>query len=238
MTYHFRGHTQSLPAKADPLSEFLSEYVEDSLPSFVKGTPEDGSMENGKLFPFSGANFQYFDTLSYVSGRAFLDEKVRTLVVNTYQRLEMLEPNRTFCIMECSHQHGGNLHPHITHQNGRSIDFMVPLLKNGEPYTELDKLGVSHNWLEFDDEGRLSSDPSISIDFDLIGLHLLLLQEEAKKVGLKIEKVIFKMELKPELLATENGAMVEKSAIYITKKLSALINALHDDHYHVDFTNL
>lgn len=221
--------------KSDAIAAYLLKYTENDAPSISKGTVSNGTLVNGKLMPFSGANFIYFDTASYTGSRAFVNDRVRTAVINTYKRLEELTPERHFCIMECSHEQGGKLSPHRTHQNGLSIDFMTPLLQNGLPYYALDNLGAQHYLLDFDSEGKYTKDPSVSIDFNTMALHILILSEEAQKVGLKIEKVILKMELKDELYASENGKKLLKSDVYITKSLTPIINSLHDDHYHIDF---
>jgi penicillin-insensitive murein endopeptidase len=221
--------------KADAVTEFILKNTENDSPSISKGTVSNGSLENGKLMPFSGNNFHYFDSSSYLASRAFVNDKVRTATLATYVRMEKLAPERQFCIMECSHEHGGKLSPHRTHQNGLSIDFMVPLLKNEIPYYEMDNLGAQHYLLDFNNEGQYTKDKSISIDFNTLALHILILAEEAKKVGLEIDKVILKMELKDDLYATENGKKLLKSGVYITKSLTPIINSLHDDHYHIDF---
>lgn len=137
--------------------------------------------------------------------------------------------------MECSLQEGGQLPPHRTHQNGLSIDFMTPLIKNNQPYYKLDDMGFSHYLLGFDNNGKYAKDTSITIDFDLIAHHILLLQKHASKNGLRIKKVIFKMELKDELFDSFYGKRLKQSGIYITKHLTPFINSLHDDHYHIDF---
>ncbi|OFZ67664.1 MAG: hypothetical protein A3D92_23930 [Bacteroidetes bacterium RIFCSPHIGHO2_02_FULL_44_7] len=64
------------------------------------------------------------------------------------------------------------------------------------------------------------------------------LEKAARKNNMKIEKVIWKMELLDELLASEHGKHLAKSGIYITRQLEPLINSLHDDHFHVDFIPL
>ena len=40
------------------------------------GSVSNGRLINGKLIPFSGNNYQYFDEKSYLSGRAYLNDKV------------------------------------------------------------------------------------------------------------------------------------------------------------------
>ena len=199
------------------------------------GSVSNGSLKNGKLVPFFGNNFSYFDETSYLSGRAFLNSKVLNTILDTYKVLETAQPNRKFKIMECAHKHGGKLWPHRTHQNGLSADFMMPKLKNQKPYYGLDTIGVNHYWLNFNNKGQYSKDTSITIDFESIAQHILLLQKEAKKHRLKIQKVIIKTELKDELFQGEYGKKLKESGIYIVKSLSPTINALHDEHYHIDF---
>ena len=125
--------------------------------------------------------------------------------------------------------------PHKTHQNGLSVDFMTPLVKDGKSYYDLDTLGADHYFLDFDDNGKYIDDPSISIDFNLVAQHILLLDYVANKFNAKIEKVIIKIELKDDLFATEFGKILKKKDVYVVKKLSPIVNMLHDDHYHIDF---
>ena len=221
--------------KPTPMDDFFSKNVQDSLPSNSIGSVSNGSLRNGTLIPFEGNNYRYFDSTSYLAGRCFMHQSVAKTVLDAYSALEKSAPNRIFGIMECSNKHGGKLEPHRTHQNGLSIDFMTPLIRNDSAYYGLDFLGGPHYLLEFNDDGAYAKDSTVSIDFDAIALHLLTLQKEAKKHGISIEKVIFKMELKDELYASLYGEELRKSGIYITKNLTPLINSLHDDHYHVDF---
>jgi penicillin-insensitive murein endopeptidase len=137
--------------------------------------------------------------------------------------------------MECSNEDGGEIYPHRTHQNGLSVDFMSPLEKDGNPYYNLDTLGGTHYLLEFDDQGRYSADQTINIDFEVMAKHIWFLEQEARKNGLKISKIIIKKELKDDLFATEYGKKLKNSSIYFTQNLTPLINSLHDDHYHIDF---
>lgn len=204
-------------------------------PSKSVGSVSNGSLKNGRIVPFSGKNFHYFDSTSYLANRGFTHEKVLKTVLEAYDVLDSSLPGRHFCIMECSHEHGGKLYPHRTHQNGMSVDFMMPKLKDGEPYYELDNLGAQHYMLTFDQNGKYSKDKSIELDFNTIALHILELQAAAKKNGLSIEKVIINTGLKDELFATEQGKILKESGIYIVRNLSPLINSVHDDHFHIDF---
>jgi penicillin-insensitive murein endopeptidase len=220
------------------IEKYMEANTDNDLPSKSDGSVSQGSLINGKLFPFSGQNFSYFDTLSYISNRAFLNNRVKTTVLETYGLLNSEIPNRQFCIMECSNKSGGKIFPHKTHQNGLSIDFMVPLMKDGKPYYGLDTIGRKHYFLEFNDNGCYIYDTTITIDFDIIAKHILSLNKVAQKNKLKISKVIFKIELKDDLYSTPNGKILKKSGIYLAQQLVAVINSLHDDHYHVDFEEI
>jgi penicillin-insensitive murein endopeptidase len=152
--------------------------------------------------------------------------------------METLMPNRRFYLMELSNEKGGKIYPHRTHQNGLSVDFMMPMLKNNQPYYGLDTLGKNHYLLSFNENGKYSEDNEVKVDFDLIALHILELNKEAQKNGLKISKVIIKIEYKDDLFKTLNGKKLNTSGIYFVKGLTPLINHLHDDHYHIDFEKI
>lgn len=218
--------------------KYYNKHVNDTIESTAVGSVSSGALENATLIPFKGENYEYFDAASYMGGRAFTHNKVATITVNSYAALLEQGVDRKFKVMEFSNKHGGKMFPHRTHQNGLSVDYMMPLQKDGAPYYELDKKGASHYLLEFDKEGRYVEDLDVSIDFDMAARHILELDKQARKQGMRIQKVIFNTNLKDELYATEYGKKLKTSGIYITRNLSKLINDLHDDHYHIDFTSL
>jgi len=202
------------------------------------GTVSNGGLAFGKLIPFFGDNYTYFDQQSYLAGRAFTSDAVKQVILDSYLVLQERRPNYHFRVMELSNKLGGKMTPHITHQNGMSVDFMMPKLMNNKPYVGLDNLGINHYWLAFNDQGQYKKDTSISVDFNLIAQHILILQEQAGKQGMKISKVIKKVEYKDKLFDTFFGKKLKESGIYIVKNLSDFINALHDDHYHIDFIEI
>jgi len=221
----------------DPIAEYYRNNSTDKKSSTSHGKVSDGSLDHGRLVPYYGDNYSYFDATSYFSGRAFLHEDVLNIALRTYKELEK-RSDRFYRIMECSNKNGGRMLPHRTHQNGTSIDFMMPLVKKGNPYYSLDTTGVSHYWLSFNDNGEYSEDKSVSIDFETVAQHILLLNEEANKMGWKVKKVIIKIELKDELYATPSGKKIKEKGIYVVQGLSKMINALHDEHYHIDFVKI
>jgi penicillin-insensitive murein DD-endopeptidase len=207
----------------------------DDVISQSTGSVSNGTLKHGKLMPFEGINFRYFDTASYLNDRAFVNLKVLNSVLSTYEYLNEELPGRTFTIMECSHRNGGKLYPHRTHQNGLSIDFMMPLVKDNKPYYELDTMGQFHYLLDFDDAGRMTQDTSVHIDFELVAQHILALDSACVANNLSIKKVIINTDLKDELFEGPMGKQLQCSRVYVVKSLTPLINSLHDDHYHIDF---
>ncbi len=199
------------------------------------GTVSYGSLENGVKVPFQGKNYSYFDQISYAANRAYLHEKALSVTLKTYDKLDSLYPNKHFVIMECSNKHGGEMKPHSTHQNGTSVDFMSPLIKDNKVYDKLDKMGASHYLLEFNNDGQYIKDTSISIDFNLIAHHVLILDEIARKNGMYVKKVILKTDLKDEFYKSKYGKLVKEKGIYLVKSLPKRVNDVHDDHYHIDF---
>lgn len=221
--------------QTDKIADYYSKNAGDEKPSVSIGSVSEGKLTNAKLLPFSGLNFHYFDTLSYLEGRAYVNHKLLKTLLQTYKQFQTLRPNQQFCVMECSNKNGGKISPHRTHQNGLSVDFMVPLLQDNKPYYGLDYLGGEHYLLDFTKDGQYDEDKSITIDFDLIAQHILELDKQARLNGLKISKVIFKIDIKDNLFNTEYGKKLKTSGIYFAQSLTPLINALHDDHYHIDF---
>ncbi len=210
----------------------------DSFPSIAVGSVSEGGLKNAKLMPFNGDNFFYYNESSYLQGRAYTHSKVKNALLSTYAELNKLYPKRKFGIMECSNKEGGKIWPHRTHQNGLSVDFMVPLQQKGKPYYGLDDASSphSHYLLKFDNKGRYSKDTTVHIDFNLLAHHILLLNKQAKLSGLKITKIIFKIELKGILFKTTYGQQLKKTGIYFAQVLPNYINNVHDDHYHIDFS--
>lgn len=220
------------------LSDYIEKNSNNSLVSESVGSVSNGNLKNGKLVPFYGSNYTYFDKTSYLSGRAFLNSKVLNAILESYKVLETEQPDRVFKIMECAHKNGGKMWPHRTHQNGLSVDFMMPKNKNKKPYYGLDTIGIKHYWLNFNKSGQYMKDNSIIIDFESVAQHILILNEKAKKHKLKIEKVIIKVELKDELFKGKYGKYLKETGIYIVRSLTPKINELHDDHYHIDFKEI
>lgn len=121
------------------------------------------------------------------------------------------------------------MRPHRTHQNGLSVDFMVPVLDaRGRsvplPSSPLNKFGYG---LEFD---ASSKSGELHIDYAALAEHLYALKEAARKHKVGIALVIFDPALKPVLLKTARGKELESLPFMKGKPWIR-----HDEHYHVDF---
>jgi penicillin-insensitive murein endopeptidase len=181
-------------------------------------------------------NARYFSPISYyLLGDCFVNSKLEKVLRNSYMECETTCSGKYFSIMECSRKLGGKMLIHRTHQNGLSIDFMVPKLKEAGQKKLYDRLGLFHYLLDFDMEGRLNINKKVAIDFETMGKHIIALDNAARNNGLMISKVIFMLELKDEFFKTDAGKEIKKRGIYFARSLPQKVNKMHDDHYHVDF---
>jgi len=201
------------------------------------GSVRNGKLENSYLLPYKGDNFSYFSPLSYyIFNNGYAHSSLYQVVLEAYDDCKVSCPNVDFRIMESSDRYGGKLLVHRTHQNGLGIDFMIPKKKkNGMQSKLLDRLGMWHYLLSFDEEGKNEILSGIRLDFDSMGKHMIALDDAARDNGLRIRKIILKVELKDELYATAAGKEIQSRGIYIVRSLSDIVNEVHDDHYHIDF---
>jgi penicillin-insensitive murein endopeptidase len=168
-------------------------------------------------------------------GNCYVNSRLYKTIVDSYVECEKTCKGIDFKIMECSNDEGGEILLHRTHRSGMSIDFMVPLLKNGQQTTLYDNLGLWHYLLNFDSAGKLNIDKNVSIDFETLARHILALDNAVRANGLVISIVILKIDLKDDFFKTTSGKEVKRRGIYFARNLPANVNNMHDDHYHVDF---
>jgi penicillin-insensitive murein endopeptidase len=200
------------------------------------GSVRKGGLVNGRRFPYKGPNYKYFSPTSYVLfNRAWVHSKVLDISLEAYKNCAKFDAERKYLLMECSEKNGGKMWPHRTHQNGTSIDFGTPLLKNGKPYHFDHHYGIFHYAMKFDSEGKSPLNSKVKIDFETMAKHILELDKAARKRGMYVKKVIFKINLKDDFYRTPSGKKVKAQGIYFARSLPAQIDNLHDDHYHVDF---
>ena len=119
--------------------------------------------------------------------------------------------------------------PHKTHRNGLSVDFMVPVRRDGKsvplPGSARNRYGYD---LQFDDRGRMGA---YAIDFEALGEHLYQLDKAARANGIGIGRVIFEVPLQRHLWKTRRGPWLRRHLVF--SRRPAWVR--HDEHYHVDF---
>ena len=200
------------------------------------GSVRKGQLKNGWLLPYKGKNHRYFDPFSYyILNNGYVHSSVYAAVMEAYHTCETTCPDFKFRIMECTSKHGGRMLIHWTHQNGKSVDFMVPTVKGENQDAWINKTGMFHYLLKFNDQGQYSLGKKTVIDFEIMARHLLALDDASQKQGLKIRKILLNTNLHDELFSTPSGKLLAQRNLRFIPRLNNLINAVHDDHYHVDF---
>jgi penicillin-insensitive murein endopeptidase len=207
--------------------------------STSKGTPGNGSIDNAYLIDYKLNNSKYFRLISYYFlGIGYMHSKLYQTLKDAYKECESTCPGIKFKYMEGCSRKGGKQLFHRTHRNGLSIDFMVPKIKNGKQYRFYDHIGLWHYLLEFDSDGKLFLNKKVSIDFETMAKQIIALDNAARKNGLKVKKVILKINLKDDFFSTKHGKEVKRRGIYFARYLPDLVDKMHDDHYHIDFEEL
>jgi penicillin-insensitive murein endopeptidase len=193
------------------------------------GSPSKGALRDAWKLPRRGPNFRAYSTVGWLLGRTFVHSSVRVVLLDAYSRLEASSPELELVYGETGFERGGRFRPHRTHQNGLSVDFMVPVRDSTGstrdiPTAMWNKFGYG---LEFDAAGTSGE---LHIDFEAIALHLAELKRSAAKHDVRIGRVIFDPRLR-ERLATTKGWRDIADLPFMAKP--AWIR--HDEHYHVDF---
>lgn len=194
------------------------------------GTTSNGRLEGGTALPASGKNFESYSSLGNLLGRTYVHSRVRQVVINAFKSLEESHPDKVFMYGETGWKEGGRFKPHKTHQNGLSVDFMVPVVDRQDrsvylPTGPTNKFGYT---IEFDKQGKFKD---YTIDFEAMAIHLVALHKEALAAGIDIWRVIFAPELQPYLFRTSQGTYLREHLQF--SKKPAWVR--HDEHYHVDF---
>lgn len=194
------------------------------------GTVANGRLEGGVALRSAGANFSSYSASAQVLGRTYVHAKVAEVVAAAYKALETSAPGKVFVYGETGWKAGGRFKPHRTHQNGLSVDFMVPVVdKAGRsvplPTGPFNRFGYD---VEFDRAGRHGD---LTIDFQAIAEHLYQLDRAARAQGIGVALVIFDRAYLPRLLATPRGAHLKQNLRFMKGKPWVR----HDEHYHIDF---
>ena len=202
-----------------------------SAESVCFGSTNNGRLEGGVKLPSSGPNFESYGGIPELAGRTYVHEKVRDILVAAFNRLEVEAPGKVFKYAETGAKSGGSFPPHKTHQNGLSVDLMVPVTDpSGQsvhlPTHPLNRYGYD---IEFDRNGRYGE---YRIDYEALGALIVALHKSAESQGIKIRQVLFDPELQPHLYESSHGNYI-RNHIRIPPKRSWV---RHDEHIHVDFS--
>jgi len=209
---------------------FLPTYAYTEV-STCYGTTSNGWLEAGVRLPGNGANYESYSTLASLLGRTWVHSTVMEIVLSAYANLETEQPNKQFKYAETGFRQGGEFKPHKTHQNGLSVDFMVPVLNADDESVHLsthlfNKFGYD---IEFDENGNYNG---LRIDFDALAIHIVQLHKETKKRGHDLWRVIFDPKLQPQLFKTKYADYLKENITFSSKRSWVR----HDEHYHVDFS--
>lgn len=197
--------------------------------SICYGTTAKGALEDGCKLPSGGANFSSYTSLGALLGRTWVHCTVAEIVNSSFATLNSSHPTKHFVSGETGRVEGGQFKPHKTHQNGLSVDFMVPVVnKLGKsvplPTGFTNKFGYE---IEFDAKGNYND---LSIDFEAMAAHIAAVRTASSKAGAGIWRIIFDPKLQPKLHATESWPAI-KDLKFSTKRSWVR----HDEHYHIDF---
>lgn len=201
-----------------------------AIESTCYGTTKNGRIANSVQLPTNGKNFTSYGLIPVKAGRTYVHSKVQKVVIAAYDLLLKEYPDKVYKYAETGFKQGGRFKPHKTHQNGLSIDFMVPVIdKQGEsvhlPTNPINRYGYN---IEFDTKSRYKD---YTIDYDALGAHIVALHKMALQNGIDLWRVIFDPKLQTHLYKSRYGDYI-KNNIKIPKKKSWV---RHDEHYHVDF---
>lgn len=204
--------------------------TESSAESVCFGSTSQGRLEGGVKLPSSGPNFVSYGSIPELAGRTYVHEKVRDVLVAAFKLLESEEPGKVFKYAETGKESGGSFPPHKTHQNGLSVDLMVPVTNSSGqsvhlPTHPLNRYGYD---IEFDRDGRYGE---YKIDYEALGALIVAMHKAAQSRGIRIWRVLFDPELQPQLYASSHGDYI-RSHIRLSQRSSWV---RHDEHIHVDF---
>ncbi len=193
--------------------------------SQCRGKTGGGAVSAAVRLPFYGENYTSYCWLCVFALRTFGHHKVVDSVIEAYAALAESHPDTEFVYGEIGFPWGGRFPPHRTHQNGLSVDFMVPLVEGRLPTRLGNRFGYDE---AFDAQGLGDSG---QIDFDATAAHLLALQAAAERHGGRIARVFLAPDLQGKLRQTHRGQDLFDQVRFNQRPSWVR----HDDHYHVDF---
>lgn len=198
--------------------------------SVCYGTPANGKIERAVQMPTHGKNFRAYSSVEVNLGRTYTHARVAAAVTDAYEILAQQAPAKTFVYGETGLAKGGPFKPHKTHQNGLSVDFMVPVIDAKGRSVSMPGNGANRYGYDIDFNANARY-RDLRIDFEALAEHLYALDEAGRRSGAPIRRVIFEPAFLPKLFATKRGAYLRKYIAFTRRK----VWWRHDEHYHVDF---
>lgn len=199
-------------------------------PVACHGTVANGRLSGGVKLPLAGPNFSAYSEMAAGLGRTWVHPRTARIVAAAYSAARASVPDVHFVYGETGLEHGGPIKPHRSHQNGRSVDFFVPVRDRAGksvPIPTVWSLKFGYD-IEFDMRGNYDR---YRIDFPSLAEHLYQLDLAARADGAGIAQVIIERAFLPLLLATPRGDYLKRNITFM--KGTPWIR--HDEHYHVDF---
>jgi penicillin-insensitive murein endopeptidase len=202
--------------------------MEVEAPSRSLGTHGAGTLIHGRRLPSSGPNFRTYSRLGSLVGRSCVEGGVKAALLAAFAELEKTTPGRNWVYGETGRCVGGNFWPHRTHQAGRSVDILSPMIDDsGEqssvPDSVIDGFGYA---VELDGQGRLGER---RLDAVAVARLIEASVTAGESRGRPLERVILALEfqgmVKKELRGRSRRVAFNESQTWVR----------HDDHVHLDF---
>ena len=207
----------------------VSPAISWAMESKCFGTTSNGRIERAVSLPLSGENFSSYSFAGWSIGRTYVHTKVRSVLLGAFEQLEAAALGKVFVYGETGAENGGRFAPHKTHQNGLSVDLMVPVVLKGTsvplPGGMLNRYGYD---IEFDGKGKFGE---YQIAFEALGELIYQIDRTARKNKVGISRVIFEVPLQKLLWRSARGAYLKNNVVFSTRP--AWVR--HDEHIHVDF---
>lgn len=189
------------------------------------GPTHQGRLTGAVRAPLFGENYRSYCIVCALALRTYGHEDAMSALVDSFAAMAERHPEVTFVYGEIGFPWGGSFPPHRTHQNGLSLDVMVPLRDRRSLRTHaFNRFGYDE---EFDSQGIGERG---GIDFEALAAQLVALDQAARERGGRIARVFFAPDLQDELFRTAEGARL-KATVPFNQRQSWV---RHDDHYHAD----
>ncbi len=189
------------------------------------GPTHQGRLIGAVRAPLYGENYRSYCIVCALALRTYGHEDAVDALVDSFAAMAKRHPDVTFVYGEIGFPWGGSFPPHRTHQNGLSLDVMVPL-RDGRSLR-----AHAFNRFGYDEEFNAQGvGESGEIDFEALASQLVALDQAARERGGRIARVFFAPDLQDELFRTAEGARL-KATVPFNQRQSWV---RHDDHYHAD----